>query len=110
MGHTPVEVTELREIPRLILESSPEAILATTSSIVCAIDRLLNRAAGPVVAITHGEVINLYLGQALNIPRLLWFTPAFASISRIHVDTYGHRHVITVNDRAHLEEFLAANG
>jgi probable phosphoglycerate mutase len=57
------------------------------------IEQLVERFAG---------VINVYLGHLLRIPRLLWFMPENASVSRVMAARSGQRSVLSVNETGHL--------
>ena len=55
-----------------------------------------------VAVVCHGAVINVYLGHVIGTPKLLWFEPAYASISRVIASSTGVRTVVSVNETAHL--------
>jgi broad specificity phosphatase PhoE len=55
-----------------------------------------------VVAVSHGGVLNAYLGHVLGIDRELWFEPRYASISRVLASRRGHRNVESLNEIQHL--------
>ena len=55
-----------------------------------------------VAVVCHGAVINVYLGHVIGTPKLLWFEPAYASISRVIASSTGIRTVVSVNETAHL--------
>jgi probable phosphoglycerate mutase len=55
-----------------------------------------------VVVVTHGGVLNVYLACVLGIDRLLWFHPAYTSVSRVRAARTGERSVATLNETAHL--------
>lgn len=55
-----------------------------------------------VVVICHGGVINVYLADVLGLDRLLWFEPAYTSVSRVRVARTGERSLVTLNETAHL--------
>lgn len=57
---------------------------------------------GRVAVVCHGAVINVYLGDVIGTPRLLWFEPRYTSISRVIVSRKGIRTVESVNEAAHL--------
>ena len=72
--------------------------------VVEAMESLITRFAGRRVAVfTHGGVLNAYLGHVLGVERLLWFYPAYASVSRVAAARSGERSVVSVNETAHLE-------
>lgn len=55
-----------------------------------------------VLAICHGGVINVALGWVLDLPRTLWFEPAYASIHRIAAARSGVRSIVSINETGHL--------
>ena len=56
-----------------------------------------------VAVVCHGGVINVYLADVLGIDRLLWFDPAYTSVSRVMVSRHGIRSLVTLNETAHLQ-------
>lgn len=80
---------------------------AFQARVVAVVESIIGRFPGQrVVAVCHGGVINAYLGHVLGIERLLWFHPAYASISRVAASRQGARSVVTLNETAHLLESL----
>lgn len=56
-----------------------------------------------VVVVTHASVINAYLSMVLEIPRDLFFAPAFASVSAVR--SYRDHHAVrSLNDTSHLHQ------
>ncbi|MHB1910555.1 MAG: histidine phosphatase family protein [Acidimicrobiales bacterium] len=55
-----------------------------------------------VAVVCHGAVINVYLGDVIGTPRLMWFEPRYTSVSRVLVSSGGVRTVGSVNEAAHL--------
>jgi probable phosphoglycerate mutase len=71
--------------------------------IVPRIDAIAAAHAGERVAVVcHGGVINVYLAAVIGIDRLLWFDPAYTSVSRVLVSRDGIRSLVTLNETAHL--------
>jgi 2,3-bisphosphoglycerate-dependent phosphoglycerate mutase len=56
-----------------------------------------------VAVVCHGGVINVYLADVLGIDRLLWFDPAYTSVSRAKVSREGIRSLTTLNETSHLQ-------
>jgi probable phosphoglycerate mutase len=76
---------------------------AFQAQVVPALETVVERfPGGRVVVVTHGGVINVYLGHLLGTSRLLWFHPEYTSISRVHAARSGERSVATLNETAHL--------
>ena len=61
-----------------------------------------------VAVVCHGGVINSYLGEVLGAPRLMLFSPAYTSVTRIAAARSGHRQVRAVNETVHLNPLVAA--
>lgn len=77
---------------------------AFRARIVPRIDAIAAAHPGERVAIVcHGGVINVYLAAVLGIDRLLWFDPAYTSVSRVMVSRDGIRSLVTLNETAHLQ-------
>ncbi len=55
-----------------------------------------------MVVVTHGGVLNVYLAHVLGTGRLLWFHPAYTSISRVAAARTGQRSIESLNETAHL--------
>jgi 2,3-bisphosphoglycerate-dependent phosphoglycerate mutase len=69
------------------------------SDVVSALDGVAAAHPGHRVAIVcHSAVINVYLGDVIGTPRLLWFEPRYASISRVLISRDGVRSVESVNE------------
>lgn len=74
----------------------PEAF---RSDIIGALDGVAAAHPGQRVAVVcHGAVINVYLGDVIGTPRLLWFEPRYASVSRVLISRDGIRSVESVNE------------
>lgn len=70
--------------------------------VVPAVEAMLERAAsGTVVMITHGGVINAYLGHVMGLSQDMFFLPDNASINSVEVDG-PERRMRFLNDVAHL--------
>lgn len=61
-----------------------------------------NHRGGRVAVVCHGGVINVYLAGILDLPRLLFFEPAYTSVSRVAIAGDGRRGVVSINETAHL--------
>jgi probable phosphoglycerate mutase len=72
--------------------------------VVPAIERILERVAdGNVLVVTHGGVINAYLGHVLGIDQDMFFLPENASINTVVVDGSARR-MRFLNDTRHVTE------
>lgn len=61
-----------------------------------------------VAVICHGGVVNVYLADVVGIDRMLWFDPAYTSVSRARVSRSGIRSISTLNETAHLHGVRAS--
>lgn len=67
--------------------------------VVDGIESIVERHAGRrVVVVTHGGVINAYVGHVLGIDTPLWFEPRYAAITRVAADRHGVRSLVTLNE------------
>jgi 2,3-bisphosphoglycerate-dependent phosphoglycerate mutase len=77
--------------------------------VIAAIEHIIEtNPARRVVVVSHGAVLNSYLGHILGIDRDLWFEPRYASISRVLASRRGHRNVDSLNETQHLRAGAAA--
>jgi probable phosphoglycerate mutase len=90
--------------PMFSLAPGGETGTQLRSRVVPAVERLVEGLAdGTVVAVSHGGVINAYLGHVMGIPHDMFFLPENASINSILVDD-GRRDVRFLNDVRHLTD------
>jgi broad specificity phosphatase PhoE len=81
-------------------ESGPDL----RTRVVPAVERILQRTGGgPIVVVTHGGVINAYLGHLLGIDEDMFFLPENASINSVIVDG-SRRRMRFLNDTRHVTE------
>lgn len=59
-----------------------------------------------VVVVSHGGVLNAYLGHVLGIDRPLWFEPNYAGLSRVAASRQGRRTVRSLNETSHVRDLL----
>ena len=71
--------------------------------VVPAIERILQGTEGNVVVVTHGGVINAYLGHVMGIPHDMFFLPDNASINTVMANGR-RREVLFLNDVRHLTD------
>jgi broad specificity phosphatase PhoE len=72
--------------------------------VVAALDAILERhPEGDVLVVTHGGVINAYLGNVLGLDQDMFFLPENASINTLTVEG-AERRVKFLNDVRHLTE------
>lgn len=76
---------------------------AFRARVIAAVEKIIEtNVGGRVVVVSHGGVINAYLGHVLGIDRELWFEPRYTSVSRVLASRRGHRNVESLNELAHL--------
>jgi len=76
---------------------------AFRTRVVTAIDAIAAAHPGQrVVVVCHGGVINTYLASVLGLDTMLFFEPAYTSISRVLVARDGTRSVRSMNEIGHL--------
>ena len=81
-------------------DTSPDEFQST---VVHAIERIVaDNPGGTVAVVCHGGVINAYLAHVLDLDDLLFFEPAYTSISRVVASRRGHRMLVSANETAHL--------
>jgi probable phosphoglycerate mutase len=67
--------------------------------VVDGVESIVERHAGQrVVVVTHGGVINAYVGHVLGIDTPLWFEPRYAAITRVAANRHGVRSLVTLNE------------
>lgn len=69
--------------------------------VVAGVESIVERHAGQrVVVVTHGGVVNAYVGHILGIARALWFEPRYAAITRVAAQRgpAGARTLVTLNE------------
>jgi broad specificity phosphatase PhoE len=82
----------------------PDAFQRT---VVTTVEQIAERhPGGRAVLFTHSGVINAWTAHLLDRPRVLWFAPAYASISRIGASRDGRRGVISLNETGHVRDLL----
>jgi probable phosphoglycerate mutase len=72
------------------------------AEVSAAVGAIANAHPGQTVAVVaHAGVINAYLGDMLDIDRLLWVELDYAAICRVAVSRSGVRSVLALNERPH---------
>jgi len=80
---------------------------AWVAGVVEAVERVVAAHPGEVAAIVaHGGVVNAYLAGVLGTSTLMFFEPAYTSISRVLAARSGQRQVRSVNETAHVRGLL----
>lgn len=55
-----------------------------------------------VAVVAHSGVINAYIGDVIGMEKLLWFHPAYSSLSRVAAARDGRRGILSLNETPHL--------
>lgn len=58
--------------------------------------------ASRLAIVCHGGVINAYLSNLLGLDRMLFFEPAYTSVSRVRVSSGGRAQLQSLNEASHL--------
>jgi 2,3-bisphosphoglycerate-dependent phosphoglycerate mutase len=71
--------------------------------VVPALEAIVDRhPGGRVAVIAHGGIVNVYTAHVLGIDRLLWFEPAYTSVTRLAAARTGERSLLSLNETGHL--------
>jgi probable phosphoglycerate mutase len=90
--------------PMFSLAPGGESGAELRARVVPAVERILSlRTEGSAVVVTHGGVINAYLGHLLGIEEDMFFLPENASINTVIVDG-NRRRMRFLNDTRHVTE------
>ncbi len=83
---------------------------AFQARVVAALDRHLDsRTEERIAVVCHGGVINALLSHILGCDRMMFFQPAYTSISRITLDGNQRYRIGSVNESGHLRDLDAAS-
>ena len=75
---------------------------------VSSIENIIAQNSGRRVAVVcHGGIINIWAAHVLGIDKFLFFAPEYTSINRFLASGKGQRSVASLNETAHLRDFLA---
>ncbi|MCU1623683.1 MAG: phosphoglycerate kinase [Frankiales bacterium] len=112
-SYVPVEELRAENDPRWhalvkgeLLDSGidPQAFRA---GVVQAIEAIAARhPGGRAVLFTHAGVINAYAGHVAGQARVLWFAPAYASLTRVGASRDGRRGLVSLNETGHVRDLL----
>ena len=61
---------------------------------------------GRAVLFTHSGAINAYTGHVLRQERIMWFAPAYCSVTRIAAARDGRRGIVSLNETGHVRDLL----
>lgn len=98
-------IAEWRQSGRMAVPPGGEAVASFNERVRVAFGKIVERHAGePVVVVSHGGVLAVYLGQLLGIETGRWAPFSFGngSLSVVEFGARGAR-VIGINERCHLE-------
>jgi len=107
-AYVPLEELKRTDYPRwrelmasgFALAFDPEQFRAV---VVGALERIIEaNKGGRVAVVCHGGVINVWAAHLLELRRLMFFAPQYASVNRFMASSGGHRSVVSLNETAHL--------
>ena len=112
-SYVPVEELRAENDPRwhaLVkgeLQDSGVDPRAFREGVVAAVEDIAGRhPGGRAVLMTHSGVINAYAGHVAGQERVLWFAPAYASLTRIGASRDGRRGLVSLNETGHVRDLL----
>ena len=62
---------------------------------------------GRAVLFSHSGAINAYTGGVAGQEKVLWFAPAYASLTRIGASRDGRRGLVSLNETGHVRDLLS---
>ncbi len=81
--------------------------VAFKARVVEAIERIAARhPGGRAVLFTHAGSINAATGAVLGQEKVIWFAPAYCSITRIGAARDGRRGIVSLNETGHVRDLL----
>ena len=81
--------------------------IAFTRLVVETVEAIVERhPGGRAVLFMHSGSINAYARHVAKQEKVLWFAPAYASVSRIGAARDGRRGVISLNETGHVRDLL----
>jgi broad specificity phosphatase PhoE len=112
-SYVPVEELRAEDDPRwhaLVrgeLQDSGVDPRAFRDTVVQAVEGVVARhPGGRAVLFSHSGTINAYTGHVLGQQRVLWFAPAYASLTRIGAARDGRRGLVSANETGHVRDLL----
>ena len=114
-SYVPVEELRAEDDPRwhALVKGEMHGVDAAgfQATVVDAVERIAERhPGGRAVLFTHSGAINAYTAHVTGQQRLLWFAPAYASVSRIGAARDGRRGVVSLNETGHVRDLLSDVG
>jgi broad specificity phosphatase PhoE len=77
------------------------------AGVVAAVEAIVQRhPGGRAVLFSHSGAINAYTAHVTGQSKVLWFAPAYASITRIGAARDGRRGVTSLNETGHVRDLL----
>ncbi|MCW2544800.1 MAG: phosphoglycerate mutase [Frankiales bacterium] len=81
--------------------------VAFREGVIAGVERIAGRhPGGRAVLFTHSGTINAYTAHVTGQSSILWFAPAYASISRVGARRDGRRGIVSLNETAHVRDLL----
>ena len=77
-------------------------------TVVEAVERIVAAHPGKrAVLFSHSGTINAYTGSVAGQERVLWFAPAYASLTRVGASRDGRRGLVSLNETGHVRDLLS---
>jgi len=81
---------------------------AFRDTVATAIEGIVARHPGQrAVLFSHSGTINAYTGSITGQERVLWFAPAYASLTRVGASRDGRRGLVSLNETGHVRDLLS---
>lgn len=81
--------------------------VAFRARVVAAVERIVSRhPGGRAVVFSHSGAINAATGSLLGQEKVIWFAPAYCSITRIGAARDGRRGIVSLNETGHVRDLL----
>lgn len=110
-SYVPVEEMRAEDDPRwhALVRGDLAGVDATAfrDGVVAAVEGIARRhPGGRAVLFTHSGAINAYTGHLTRQERVLWFAPAYASLTRVGAARDGRRGLVSLNETGHVRDLL----
>ena len=77
-------------------------------TVVDAVESIVARhPGGRAVLFSHSGAINAFTGRITDQPKVLWFAPSYASLTRVGAARDGRRGLVSLNETGHVRDLLS---
>lgn len=110
-SYVPVEELRAEDDPRwhALVRGDLEGVdtAGFRGTVVAAVEQIAWRhPGGRAVLFSHSGAINAYTAHVTGQDRLLWFAPAYASVTRVGAARDGRRGLVSLNETGHVRDLL----